>query len=1016
MINTLSRFFFSHQESYRIRGPILAAFAGMLFVLSSVFIVSVHSLHEVHEEESVFQTRQGVEQLLNHLLQSHTEEMAGLLGVIVRDRALQEVFLRRERAALQQESAEIYRQMGENSISHFYFVDPDGVVVLRMHQPDRFGDHLERQTMRQAMATGATASGLELGPLGTLTLRVVVPWRMGGDIVGYLELGTEITHLINLIRRTADVEAHVFVYKKWLNQARWQQGMTMLGRSGQWDQFADLVWIDEGEQGLSEVWVRTLQQGGFQPAVPPHFLTDHQLYLFIPVSSVSGELVAWLGIAKSDARVEEATRTHFLTTLSVITLATALLLLFLYGLLQRLEERLETATVQLRRNEKRLRAILDTAMDAIVSIDSKGHILEFNPAAEKIFGFSKNEVMGRDIADTIIPPEWRQQHKAGMARYLATGTARVINQTVEQVAVNARGNRLPVDLSITVVDDQDFVFFTAYLRDISERQQMLASLQESYHVLEQTNQKLTLEFGEHRNTLARLQAREAELRSITDSVWDAIIAADHSQRITFWNEGAHLMFGHGGQEAVGQPLSLLVPEQYQADYLEQFERFQEGVQPVPAVSTRELLGRRADGSLFPMEMAVAVWMENGRRRFAAVIRDITGRQQTEKSLREAVAAAEAANQAKSQFLARMSHEIRTPMNAIVGICDLLLDNHSLDREGHHYLRVMKQAGDTLMALINDILDLSKIEAGQMVLEQITFDLADLVTETVAMMQLRAIDKGLALDYQMAAEMPRQYVGDPQRLRQLLLNLLSNAIKFTSAGGVSVRVGQGEAGEVVLEVEDSGIGIAPEMQATIFQPFIQAEMSISRRFGGTGLGLTICKQLVRQMEGEIELESQLDRGTLFRLRLPLPRSKELPGVAEVVSAQPVSLPQEEKRAATILLVDDADDNRLLVRAFLKRSGYDLVEAVNGEESLHKFKEGHFDVVLMDIQMPVMDGFEATRQIRAWESSMGRLPTPIIALTAHAMREDMLQTTEAGCNMHVTKPITKSGLLEAIRSWL
>ncbi|MEO5340728.1 MAG: ATP-binding protein [Magnetococcus sp. MYC-9] len=885
------------QATYRIRGPILATFAAILAVFFVIFLLSVQSLHTLHEQETIKETRQAVEQLFTRLLRTRQDEMQSLLRLIAQDKQIQAPFLRRDRAALLTASRDTFEQMRTlHNISHFYWIDPDRVTVLRMHQPIRFGDRIDRHTLLNAEKSGQVSSGLELGPLGTLTLRTVLPWYAEGKRIGYLELGTEITHLVALVRRVLGVELHVFVDKNRLDKQSWLEGMAMLGRQGEWQQFADVVWVKDAHGEISQGLYHHLAQARLHadspaPTPPGSFVTDHHpLFLFSPITTVTGEQVAWLGVGKDDSKEDAATRTHVLTILLSIVVAVGLLALFLFRLLQTMEQRLARANAELRRSEQRARGMLEAAMDAIISIDQENRILEFNPAAERLFGFSKETVLGRDLAEIIIPPEFRDAHRQGLARFRISGKSQLLNRVLEQTAMDARGARLSVDLAITRVADPTAPFFTAYLRDNTERQQMVASLHDSYLSLEETNQKLLAEVNKHRQTLLRLE--------------------------------------------------------------------------------------------------------------------------------EAVARAEAANTAKSQFLAAMSHEIRTPMNAIIGMGDLLSESHGLNQEERHFLQVMRRAGGTLLALINDILDLSKIEAGQMVLEQGIVELAELVTGTIDMVWLQATDKGLAMTHRVEEGLPGQWLGDGQRLRQLLLNLLSNAIKFTHQGRVSVRVSQAQGAQLLIEVADTGIGIAAEMREAIFQPFVQAEMSTSRRFGGTGLGLTICQKLANQMGGEIELESEVGRGSLFRLRLPwsIPDAPQVPAES-VAGRDPVlSSPSRSKRVATILLVDDAEDNRMLVRAFLKRSPYRLVEAVHGEDALARFKQEKFDLVLMDMQMPVMDGFEATRQMRAWEAAQGAVPVPVIALTAHAMREDVAKTTAAGCNMHVTKPITKGHLLAAIGRWV
>ena len=386
--------------------------------------------------------------------------------------------------------------------------------------------------------------------------------------------------------------------------------------------------------------------------------------------------------------------------------------------------------------------------------------------------------------------------------------------------------------------------------------------------------------------------------------------------------------------------------------------------------------------------------------------------------------AEQANAAKSRFLANMSHDIRTPMNAILGMGEVLQES-GLNREQARLLQVLNHAGKTLLSLINDILDISKIEAGQLHVEACSFDLHDLTETTHQILQQTARVKGLAFPCRIRPDCPRIVVGDPKRLQQILLNLLNNAIKFTEQGAVSLTVDGGEQDFVRFTVEDTGIGIADSQMGHIFEPFSQAESTTSRRFGGTGLGLTICKQLVLIMGGDIEVTSTLGQGSTFVFTVRFPKSQDSIADHRFSSVSPSENRQDEQGqstrsmvkapARTILLVDDADDNRFLVTMFLRRLPYRVTEAVNGKEAVHLFQSGAFDVVLMDMQMPVLDGFEATRQIRAWEKAHRRAPTPIIACTADAVLEDVERTQAVGCDDYLSKPFGKARLIELINKW-
>ncbi len=390
-----------------------------------------------------------------------------------------------------------------------------------------------------------------------------------------------------------------------------------------------------------------------------------------------------------------------------------------------------------------------------------------------------------------------------------------------------------------------------------------------------------------------------------------------------------------------------------------------------------------------------------------------------RELHDAKEAAETANRSKSQFLAVMSHEIRTPLNAVLGM-NQVLSEAGLSKELQNHLEVQRRAGVTLLELINDILDLSKLETDRVQLMDVDFRLDRLLETVTGQVQEEADQKQLSLEVKVDERIPNRMMADAWRIRQVMTTLVNNAVKFTTDGWVRLEVRSDGDRRLRFLVSDSGVGIPPKMLDRIFDPFVQVEQTKDRqKRSGSGLGLSIARRLVELWGAELSVESVEGQGSTFSFAVPYQKveveeTDEVPAAVQSGETQAASVPpaEEAARKLRILLAEDSQDNALLIQTFLKREPHDLVVVPNGQEALERIKLEPFDLVLMDMQMPVLDGYAATRAIRDWERVNGWKALPILALTAHAMASDAEKSRRAGCDAHLTKPIGKKVLMEAI----
>jgi PAS domain S-box-containing protein len=614
-----------------------------------------------------------------------------------------------------------------------------------------------------------------------------------------------------------------------------------------------------------------------------------------------------------------------------------------------------------------LAAVLDAWPECARVLTPRGEILHVNPAGQAMLELDLEAARGQSW-----PLLWPPESRGPMQDAIAAAALGKIGR-FRGMCMSHTGKRLWLDTVVSPVRNThgEVVSLLAVSRDVSGALESEAFLEMLVRLLP--------------NPILAKNARDG--------------------RYVLINEAAEKAFGMSSAEWIGKSAFELFPENEAQAFAEEDADVilsrQMRLSEEEPITTRE-------GVRYFTTKKFATYDRDEPLHLVTLGEDVTERREAARALRAALADAEDANRAKSEFLANMSHEIRTPLNGIVAGADMLA-RCELDPRAQELVQIIASSGATLERLLSDILDLARIEAGRITIEMTVFDLGELVRTTAALAKLQADEKGVAVKVEVDPAVDRCFEGDPYRIRQVLLNLLSNAVKFTERGSVTVIAEPAAAGGVRVTVRDTGIGFNPQTKERLFGRFHQADGSITRRFGGTGLGMTISRELTQLMGGALDAEGQEGRGAAFWFDLPLAPA------ARPAEAEDARCAEAPERMLRILLADDHPTNRKVVELMLEGLA-EVVSVENGAEALMALGAGIYDVVLMDMQMPVMDGLEATRQIREMEAMARRPGMPIVMLTANALPEHVAASLAAGADRHLEKPVTLAGLLDALNDVL